>query len=140
MAIAVMSNEGMDELSTVSSNMAVIADGKNGSKRMTEMIIRPEDVGLHRSQIADIQVKTIADSVACVVGAIDGTASRAVVETTVLNAAGALLCADAADDFACAVEMCAKTVESGAASKKLDAFVNDAGDAALLEGIRDNGI
>lgn len=140
MAIAVMSSEGMDELSTVSSNIAVIADGSDGSTRMTEMVIRPEDVGLCRSQIADIRVRTAADSVARVVGAIDGTASRAVVETVVLNAAGALLCAGAADDLACAVEMCKETVQSGTASKKLDSFVNDAGDMALLEGIRDNGI
>lgn len=140
MAITVMSNEGMDELSTVSSNMVVIADGYDGSKRMTEMIIRPEDVGLHRSQIADIRVKTAAESVSYVVGAIDGTARRAIVETVILNAAGALLLlSDITDDFAHAVELCVESVKSGMASKKLDAFVCDVGDMEFLERIRNNG-
>lgn len=138
--ITVMSNEGMDELSTVSSNMLVVADRYDGSRRMTEMIVKPEDVNLHRSDIADIKVSDASESVACVVGAIDGTASRSVIETAIFNAAGALLTiGDVADDLTYAVDMCKESVASGAASKKLDEFVRDAGDMTRLEAIREHG-
>ena len=138
-AITVMSNEGMDELSTVSSNMLVVADGYDGSRRMSEMIVRPEDVNLQRSDIADIKVNDARESVACVVGAIDGTASRSVIETVIFNAAGALLTLDDIDDLAYAVDVCKESIASGTASKKLDAFVSNAGDVMKLEAIREYG-
>ncbi len=137
MAMVVMSNDGMDELSTSSSNMAVIADGADGGcGRMTEMVIRPEDVGLHRSEIHELRVSSVAESAAAVVGAIDGTAAAPITETAVLNAAGALMVAGVADDIRYAVDVCYESVKSGSASRKLDEFAKHAGSPALLEEIR----
>ena len=145
MAMTVTSADGMDELSTSSSNMAVVADGEHGSNRMTEMIIKPEDVGLHRSEsVSGIRVADAGQSARYVTGAIDGTATRQIVETAVFNAAGALMISGTAGhgrdgndigmDYA--VQTCMEAVRGGLASKRLDSFVKRAGDPALLEGIR----
>ena len=149
-SMSVMSAEGMDELSTSASNMAVImtnaqsdesarGDTDNNKPLTNEIIIKPEDVGLARSEISQIRVVDAAQSARAVVGAIDGTAQRAITETAVLNAAGALLVAGVSDGMGHAVETCYEAVKGGAASKMLDAFVSDAGCPAMLEEIRRDG-
>lgn len=138
LAMTVTSADGMDEMSTSSSNMAVFAEGggDGGAGRMFEMTIKPEDVGLCRSDISDIKVASRSESVRAVVGAIDGTAPRAVIETTVINAAGALMVAGMSDDIKHAVEVCYNAISGGAASNTLDGFVKHAGRPDLLEEIR----
>ena len=138
--MTVMSAEGMDELSTSSSNAVRVSHGTggsdSGSRRFT---VRPEDVGLHRSDISEIRVADAPESARAVVGAIDGTAGRAVTETVVFNAAGALVVAGAADSLKDAVPLCMDAVRSGRASAELDSFVRHAGSAEMLEGIRNSG-
>lgn len=138
--MTVMSAEGMDELSTSSSNAVRVSRGAggngSGSRRFT---VRPEDVGLHRSDISEIRVADASESARAVVGAIDGTADRAVTETVVFNAAGALVVAGAADSLKDAVPVCMDVVRSGRASAELDSFVRHAGSVEMLEGIRNSG-
>lgn len=140
--MTVMSAEGMDELSTSSSNAVRMSRGTGGSgsggssRRFT---VRPEEVGLHRSDISEIRVADAPESARSVVGAIDGTAGRAVIETAVFNAAGALVVAGAADSLKDAVPVCMDAVRSGRASAKLDSFVRHAGSMEMLEGIRNSG-
>ena len=139
--MTVMSAEGMDELSTSSSNAVRMSrgtggSGSGGSRRFT---VRPEEVGLHRSDISEIRVADAPESARSVVGAIDGTAGRAVIETAVFNAAGALVVAGAADSLKDAVPVCMDAVRSGRASAKLDSFVRHAGSMEMLEGIRNSG-
>ena len=136
--MTVMSAEGMDELSTSSSNAVRVSHGAggSGSKRFT---VRPEEVGLHRSDISEIRVADASESARAVVGAIDGTAGRAVTETVIFNAAGALVVAGAADSLKDAVPVCMDVVMSGRASAELDSFVRYAGSMEMLEGIRNSG-
>lgn len=136
--MTVMSAEGMDELSTSSSNAVRVSRGAggSGSKRFT---VRPEEVGLHRSDISEIRVADASESARAVVGAIDGTAGRAVTETVAFNAAGALVVAGAADSLKDAVPVCMDVVMSGRASAELDSFVRYAGSMEMLEGIRNSG-
>lgn len=138
--MTVMSAEGMDELSTSSSNAVRVSHGADGngggSKRFT---VKPEEVGLHRSDISEIRVADAAESTRAVVGAVDGTASRAVTETVAFNAAGALVVAGAADSLRDAVPACMDIIRSGRASAELDSFVKHAGSMEMLEGIRNSG-
>ena len=139
--MTVMSAEGMDELSTSSSNAVRVSRGANGngggsSKRFT---VKPEEVGLHRSDISEIRVADASESTRAVVGAVDGTASRAVTETVAFNAAGALVVAGAADSLKDAVPACMDIIRSGRASAELDSFVRHAGSMEMLEGIRNSG-
>ena len=144
--MTVMSAEGMDELSTSSSNAVRVSrgaggggsgSGSGGSRR--RFTIRPEEVGLHRSDISEIRVADASESARAVVGAIDGTAGRAVTETVIFNAAGALVVAGAADSLKDAVPVCMDVVMSGRASAELDSFVRHAGSMEMLEGIRNSG-
>ena len=52
--MTVRSDDGMDELSTTSKNKICLL--KNNS--ITNMVIDPQDVGLHRGNISDIQINT----------------------------------------------------------------------------------
>lgn len=148
--MTVMSNDGMDELSTSSASSIVITvapsetipshlrftsvhKAESGLVRMT---VRPEDVGLHRSEGHEIRVKSKKDAVKAFVDVLDGTAGRAMSETVVLNAAGALLVADVADGIDEAVEICTDVIAGGKTSEALDRFVSDSGDHTMLEEIR----
>jgi len=132
--MTVMSGDCMDELSTSSANRMVVSGMDAGQREDT---IKPEDVGLHRSQQHELRIRTSQDALAAFVGVLDDAApNRAMSETTIFNAAGALLIAGMADDMAESVETCTETVRSGRASQTLDGFVSGAGDSAVLEEIR----
>lgn len=144
--MTVMSAEGMDELSTSSSNAVRVSRGagggggsSNSSSSSRRFTVRPEEVGLHRSDISEIRVADAPESARAVVGAVDGTAGRAVIETAAFNAAGALVVAGAADSLKDAVPACIEVVRSGRASAELDSFVRHAGSMEMLEGIRNSG-
>lgn len=138
--MTVMSAEGMDELSTSSSNAVQVSRGTGeGGRSSRRFTIKPEEVGLHRSDISEIRVADASESARAVVGAIDGTAGRAVTETVVFNAAGALVVAGAAGSLKEAVPVCMDVVRSGRASAELDSFVRHAGSMEMLEGIRNSG-
>ncbi len=137
--MTVMSAEGMDELSTSSSNAVRVSRGANGGGGSKKFTVKPEEVGLHRSDISEIRVADASESTRAVVGAVDGTASRAVTETVAFNAAGALVVAGAADSLKDAVPACMDIIRSGRASAELDSFVKHAGSMEMLEGIRNSG-
>lgn len=126
--MAVRSEGGMDELSTSSANRAVTMVGGSVSAES----FRPEDVGLHRSSPADIRIRTMEEAARSFVGALDGTAGRAAVETTALNAAGGLVVAGVADGIGEAVGVALEAISDGRAIKTLRGFVGDAGDPSRL--------
>lgn len=146
--MTVMSEDGMDELSTSSSNSIVMVAASSetppswlrsaSAQRATavQRTVRPEDVGLHRSEACELRIKDKRGAVRAFVNVLDGTASRAMSETVALNAAGALLVAGAADGLAEAVEVCTDAISGGRTARVLEKFVGDTGDATMLEGIR----
>ncbi len=131
-AMAVRSANGLDELSTVSDGTAVIA--RNGAVK--RVAISPSGLGLRESGLGDLRVEGARDALAAVIGAIDGSARRAMVETAALNAGAALVVADRAAGIAEGLEMAMSSIRSGGASKKLDEFVAMCGKPALLEEAR----
>ncbi|MGD8638970.1 MAG: anthranilate phosphoribosyltransferase [Nitrosopumilaceae archaeon] len=126
--MTVRSDDGMDEFSTSSVNRVCIL--RNDKVLMNA--IDPEVVGLHKSSLKDIQIKTKEDAIKSFVGILNNTANQAMVETTALNAAGGLIVANIANNFEEGVERALKTIKDGNAFKLLERFVSDTGDISRL--------
>lgn len=100
-------------------------------------IVHPMDLGLHESELAEIVPRGPGEALRMMVGAIDGTACRAAVETAALNAGAALVVAEIAESISDGLERALGAVRSGAASRRLDEFVARCGRRELLEGARE---
>ncbi len=129
--MTVRSDDGMDEFSTSSVNRVCIL--RNDKVLMNA--IDPEVVGLHKSTLQDIQIKTKEDAIKSFVQVLNNTANQAMIETTALNAAGGLIVANIANNFEEGVEIAMKTIKDGKAFKLLEQFVKDTGDYSKLKEI-----
>jgi len=127
--MTVRSDDGMDELSTTSKNKICLL--KNNI--ITNMVIDPQDVGLQRGNISDIQISTKEDAIKSFVDVLNDTANKTKIEITALNAAGGLIVSDIANSFDEAVELALDTIHSGKAFDKLKNFVKNCGDMEKLE-------
>jgi anthranilate phosphoribosyltransferase len=127
--MTVRSDDGMDELSTTSKNKICLL--KNNI--ITNMVIDPQDVGLERGNIFDIQINTKEDAIKSFVDVLNDTANKTKIEITALNAAGGLIVSDIANSFDEAVELALNTIHSGKAFDKLKNFVKNCGDMEKLE-------
>jgi len=130
--MAVRSADGMDELSTTSKNQICML--KNNV--ITKMILDPQQVGLQKGNISDIQISSKEDAIKSFVTVLDGSANKTKIEITALNAAGGLIVSDIADSFTDAVELALNTINSGKAFDKLENFVKNCGDIEKLEGVK----
>ena len=145
-AMGVRSANGLEELSTCSGGEAVIVRRAGGRDRgdpdgparasTLRIAVRPEDLGLHASGLAEIVPGNPREALRMMVGAIDGRACRAAVETAALNAGAALVVAGIAGSISDGLGVALEATESGRASRTLDAFVAAHGNPDLLEGAR----
>ncbi len=131
--MTVRSDDGMDEFSTSAVNRVCML--KNDKVLMNA--IDPEVLGLHKSSLEDIQIKTKEEAVTSFVKVLNNTANRAMIETTALNAAGGLIVANISKNFEEAVELALDTIKSGKAFSTLEKFVQDTGDISKLKEIND---
>ena len=129
--MTVRSDDGMDEFSTSATNRVCIL--KNDKVLMNT--IDPEVVGLHKSSLKDIQIKTKQDAIESFVGVLNNTANQAMIETTALNAAGGLIVANIVNNFEEGVEMALNTIKDGKAISLLENFVSETGDITKLREI-----
>jgi len=129
--MTVRSDDGMDEFSTSATNRVCIL--RNDKVLMNA--IDPEVVGLHKSKLDDIQIKTKQDAIKSFVGVLNNTANQAMIETTALNAAGGLIVANIANNFEEGVELALNTIKDGKAMSLLEKFVKDTGDISKLKEI-----
>ena len=129
--MTVRSDDGMDEFSTSAINRVCIL--KEGKVLMN--VIDPEIVGLHKSSLSNIQIKTKQDAIKSFVEVLNNTANQAMIETTALNAAGGLIVANIAKNFEEGVEIALKTIKNGKAFELLENFVKDTGDFSKLKEI-----
>jgi len=130
--MAVRSADGMDELSTTSKNQICML--KNNA--ITKMILDPQEVGLQKGNITDIQISSKEDAIESFVTVLNGSANKTKIEITALNAAGGLIVSNIADSFADAVELALNVIHSGKAFDKLENFVKNCGDIEKLEGVK----
>ena len=129
--MTVRSADGMDELSTTSKNQICML--KNNT--ITKMTLDPQEVGLQKGNISDIQISSKEDAIESFVNVLDDSANKTKIEITALNAAGGLIVSNIADSFTDAVELSLDTIHSGKAFDKLKNFVKNCGDIEKLERI-----
>jgi anthranilate phosphoribosyltransferase len=129
--MTVRSDDGMDEFSTSSTNRVGILR----KDKVLMNVIDPEVVGLHKSKLSDIQIESKQDAIESFVKVLNNTANQAMIETTILNAAGGLIVADIAKNFEDAVEIATNTIESGKAYSLLEKFVKGTGNISKLKEI-----
>ena len=130
--MAVRSADGMDELSTTSKNQICML--KNNA--ITKMNLDPQEVGLQKGNITDIQISSKVDAIESFVTVLNGSANKTKIEITALNAAGGLIVSNIADSFTDAVELALNVIHSGKAFDKLENFVKNCGDIEKLEGVK----
>ena len=130
--MAVRSADGMDELSTTSKNQICMLKNNVISK----MTLDPQEVGLQKGNISDIQISSKEDAIESFLTVLNGSANKTKIEITALNAAGGLIVSNIADSFTDAVELALNTINSGKAFDKLENFVKNCGDIEKLEGVK----
>jgi anthranilate phosphoribosyltransferase len=110
--------EGLDEISISGPTLvAELKDGKIGEFRIT-----PQEFGLNTHAIAAIRVDGVERSKAMVLSALDNEAGAAR-DIVALNAGASIYVAGLAPTLAGGVQKAQAVIASGAARKKLDAFV-----------------
>ena len=129
--MSVRSDDGMDELSTTSNNKICLMKSDN----ITNFTLRPEEYGLKKGSISDIQIKNKDDAIKSFVNVLNNNANKTMKEITALNAAGGLIISDICDDFNDGVELALKTISSGKAFDKLEEFTKHCGGMEKLEGV-----
>jgi anthranilate phosphoribosyltransferase len=110
--------EGLDEISI--SGETLVAELKDGN--ITEYTIAPQDVGLGVHDAAAITVQGVEQSKALLLAAL-GNEPGAGRDIVAFNAGASIYVAGLAPTLGEAVGKAIKAIESGAARRKLDAFV-----------------
>ncbi|HKU70453.1 MAG TPA: anthranilate phosphoribosyltransferase [Burkholderiales bacterium] len=110
--------EGLDELSI--SGPTMVGELKEGNVR--EYMVTPQEVGLKLHNAAAIRVESVEQSRAMVLAAL-GNENGPARDIVALNAGASIYIAGLAPSLAGGVQKALSTIASGAARKKLDAFV-----------------
>ena len=111
--------DGLDEISI--SGETLVAELRDGS--ISEYTIAPGDFGLGKHDASAITVHSVDQSKSFLLGAL-GNEPGAARDIVALNAGASMFVADLAPTLGQAVEKAIEVIESGAAAKKLDAFVS----------------
>ena len=117
-ALVVYGRDGMDEVSLGAATL--VGELKNGE--ITEYEIHPEDFGLTMSSNRALRVETPEQSKAMMLDVLNNTASPAR-DIVALNAGAALYAANVADSMKAGLKLAQDALASGAAKKKMEAFV-----------------
>lgn len=119
-ALVVCGEGNMDEI-TVTGETKV---AEWAGDRVTNYTVSPEDVGLSRASLSDIQGGDSPAVAAEMVRKILAGESGPRLDMVLFNAGAALMAAGKAADLQGGVDLAGETVQSGAALSKLDALVN----------------
>ena len=118
-ALVVHGNDGLDEITTADSTR--IWELHEGS--ITEYEITPEDLGVGRAPLSEVQASNAEQSAETLRGVLLGKQGPAR-DIALLNAAAALLAADIVGTLQEGVDEAAKSIDSGRARARMDAFVS----------------
>lgn len=129
--MTVHSQDGLDELSTTAKNAVYFLH----NDIIEKTIVEPEKLGLHKAAIKDLQVSTRQDAIKAFLTTLNGTANRSMQEITILNAAGGLMVANMAKDFAEGIEIASQTIKSGQAYSHFVDFVKENGNVQKIKEI-----
>ncbi|MBI4754275.1 MAG: anthranilate phosphoribosyltransferase [Betaproteobacteria bacterium] len=117
-AMTVFGREGLDEISI--SGQTLVGELKDG--RITEYEIHPEQFNMPVHDPRTLQVGTVEESRAMLLGALESRIGAAR-DIVALNAGAGLYVAGAADTLAEGVERALEIIASGAARAKVDEYV-----------------
>jgi len=117
-ALVVWGKDGMDEVSLGAATL--VGELKDGEVREYE--IHPEDFGLSMVSNRCLRVTDATESRQMVLEALSDVPGTPR-EIVILNAGAALYAAELADSIAAGIELARRTIASGAARARLDAFV-----------------
>ena len=117
-ALVVYGRDGLDEISL--EGPTLVGELKDGLVREYE--IHPKDFGLNTALTNSFKVANAEESKKIVLDVIDNKPSPAS-DIVCLNAGATLYVAGVANDIASGLSMAKAAIESGAARKKLDAFI-----------------
>ncbi len=119
-ALVVCGSGNVDELTvTGKTEVAELSDGN-----VRTYSVSPEDVGLGRSKLADLQGGETPEEAALILRDLLGGADGPKRDMLLLNSGAALYAAGNASDLKKGVELAADTIDSGAALARLEALIN----------------
>lgn len=122
-ALVVHGADGMDELTITGLSYIYMLEGGAVSR----FEIAPSDLGLSEAPAESIRADGPQDSARIARGVLAGERGAAR-DVALMNAAAALVAADAANDLAAGVQIAARAVDEGAAAAKLAALVELSGE------------
>jgi anthranilate phosphoribosyltransferase len=127
--MTVISNDGLDELSTTSKNqICLLKDGK-----ISLQLLNPQDFGLAKASLGEIQVSSKDEAIKAFVSVLKGTANRSMVEITSLNAAAGLVISGLANDFHDGIQTALNSIKDGKAYEVFKNLVGFCGNMQKLE-------
>jgi len=110
---------GLDELTTTGPNkVSRLKDGK-----VTTETLDPADLGFARANPEDLLGGTPEENAEITRNILSGVQNGAKRDVVILNAAAGLIAAGKADDFPAGIQLANESIDSGAALKVLDSFV-----------------
>jgi anthranilate phosphoribosyltransferase len=125
-AMVVHGRDGLDELTTTDvTYVASLADGV-----ITRSRIAPEDAGLTRSSMAELQGGTAVENAAALKALFAGQ-KGAYRDIVLLNSAAALMVAARAEDIVSGMELAREALDSGAAQAKLEQLIQVSNNTGL---------
>ena len=117
-ALVVHGHDGLDEISiTGESNITELKDGQ-----LSNYAIRPEDFGLTRSRLSEIQGGNAAENARIILDVLEGKAGPRR-DIVLLNSAAAFVASSKADDFQQGIVMAAESIDSGKARATLERLI-----------------
>ncbi len=117
-ALVVHGNDGLDEITIADSTQ--VWELNEGA--VCEYSISPEDLGLDKSPLSEVQVSNTAQSAQTLRDVLDGGTSAAR-DIVLLNAAAALLAGGQVDSLQDGVAAAAKSIDEGSANSRMEAFI-----------------
>ncbi|HEX2914753.1 MAG TPA: anthranilate phosphoribosyltransferase [Chloroflexia bacterium] len=118
--LVVHSADGLDEVSIASETY--IYEVKEGDTEIQRTVVRPEDFGLQRCPASVMQGGNAEDNRAITLEVLEGERAPQR-DVVLLNSAAALVAAGLAKDFQQGIEQAARSIDSGAARRSLNALV-----------------
>ena len=122
-ALVVHGADGMDELTITGPSSVYLLEGGE----VSQFEVSPSDLGLSEAPAESIRADGPQDSARIARGVLAGERGAAR-DVALMNAAAALVAADAAADLAAGVQIAARAVDEGAAAAKLAALVELSGE------------
>ena len=117
-ALVVHGNDGLDEITIANSTQ--VWELNEGA--VSEYSVSPEDLGLGKSPLSEVQVSDTGESARMLRDVLNGKECAAR-DITLLNAAAALLAGGQVESLQDGVAAAAKSIDEGSAKSRMEAFI-----------------